>query len=97
MTYKETLDLYNQGLSPEEISISKDVSTQTVFNHLIKLRQDGFDIDLSSFITSSEAERITEAYRELKNPSALKPIFEHFNGEISYEKIKIALIQITQP
>jgi ATP-dependent DNA helicase RecQ len=95
-TYKETLDLYNQGLSPEEISISKDVSSQTVFNHLIKLRQDGFDIDLSSFITSSESESITEAYYELKKPAALKPIFEHFNGELSYEKIKIALIEITQ-
>jgi ATP-dependent DNA helicase RecQ len=95
-TYKETLELYNQGLSPEEISISKDVSIQTVFNHLIKLKQEGADIDLSGYVSSTETDKIVEIYHELKKPNALKPIFEHFGGTVSYEKIKIALIEITQ-
>jgi len=91
-TYEKTWQLIQDGLSVDEIAIAKDVSKQTVMNHFIKLKQGGKDVDLSSFINKTDVDRVKTEYEELNNPKALKPIFEHLKEEISYEKIKIALI-----
>ena len=63
-----------------------------MLNHLIKLKTDGKAVDLTQFITPTEIERVKKAYKELENPTALRPIFDHLKEEISYEKIKIALV-----
>lgn len=91
-TYDKTWQLIQQGLSVDEIALAKNVSTQTVMNHYIKLKQNGKDVDLSVFIDSIDVERVKNAFEDLNKPSALKPIFEHLKEEISYDKIKIALI-----
>ena len=36
-------------------------------------------------------EKVRKAKDELENPPALKPYFEHLNGEIEYFKIRLAL------
>jgi ATP-dependent DNA helicase RecQ len=90
-TYTETWELYKNGLSISEIAMTKSVSESTVFNHLVKLKTDGMEIDLKKFITNSEIETVNTAFEQLKKPETLKPIFEFLNGELSYDKIKIAL------
>ena len=91
-TYLETLNYYNDGLSVEEIAIAKQVTQQTVLNHLIKLKSDGKEVDLSQFISQEEIAQVKKANKELGNPTGLRPIFDHLKETITYEKIKIALV-----
>ena len=90
-TYKETLTLYNEGLSAEEIATNRKLGLSTIISHLAKLYLDGNAIDLSQFITQEEVDLIAKAKIELKNPTALKPYFDYFEEKISYEKIRIGL------
>ena len=91
-TYQETWKLFQDGLSVDEIAIAKEVSVQTVMAHFLKLKQDGKNIDLTQFISQTDVDRVKKAIKTLNNPKALKPIFEYLKEEISYDKIKIALI-----
>ena len=91
-TYDKTWQLIQDGLSVDEIALAKEVSKQTVMNHFIKLKQDRKAVDLSEFITESDVDRVKNAVKALDSPIGLKPIFEHLKEEVSYDKIKIALI-----
>ncbi|MFK8045362.1 MAG: DNA helicase RecQ [Crocinitomicaceae bacterium] len=90
-TYDETLMLFMQGLSVSEIAMHKDVAENTVINHLVKLKTDGKPIDLSGLVSKKEVELVQNIAAKLKEPVGLKPIYEALNGELDYEKIKLAL------
>ena len=90
-TYKETFVLYKQGLSTEAIAIKRNIGHSTVISHLAKLYLDGQAIDLSPFITQKEILKIQKAQSLLENNAALKPYFDFFEEQISYDKIRLAL------
>jgi len=90
-TYKETLELFKSGLSAEEIAIKRKLGVPTIISHLAKLYTDGHPIDLSEYINEDEISKIAEAKIKLESPSALKPYFDFFEEQISYDKIRIAL------
>jgi len=90
-TNKVTYQLYKEGLSIDEIAAKRNLKSTTIFSHLAKAYTDGKDIDIYKFVTKDEVEKIRNAKGELKNPPALKPYFEHFNGELAYFKIRLAL------
>ena len=90
-TYQETLELYQTGLSTDEISIKRKVSVTTVISHLAKLYSDGIAIDFSKFVTNEEVSMIKEAQVILEFPTALKPYFDYFEEKIAYDKIRISL------
>lgn len=89
-TYLKTLELYEKGLSLEEISFARELKVETVVAHLTKLFLDGKKIDLSKYISLEEINTIKALIPELGTDS-LKPFFEKLNGEMPYFKIKIAL------
>jgi len=90
-TQKETLALLQTGLSIEEISEKREISTSTVVTHLLKLYDEGENITLKNLINHSDIESIREAKKELDNPNALRPYFDFFEEAIDYNTIKIAL------
>jgi ATP-dependent DNA helicase RecQ len=90
-----TFDLYNEGLSIDEIAIKRNLKATTIFSHLAKLYSDGKAIDIYKFVTKEEVDKVRTAFTELSNPQALKPYFEYFNGEIEYFKIRLALTIIS--
>ncbi len=90
-TYLLTLELYEEGLSVYEIAGKREMNVKTVESHISYLYVHGFNIDVYQFVTPEEIEVIGKTVEELKNPEGLKPIYEHLNQEISYEKIKMAL------
>ena len=90
-TYKETLELYNNGLSVEEIAHKRKLGPSTILSHLAKLYVDGVDIDLDSFISKVEISQIAEAQIKLESPNTLKPYFDYFEEKIDYGKIRLAL------
>ncbi|MGZ9736151.1 DNA helicase RecQ [Flavobacterium sp. GNP002] len=93
-TYKETLELYKNGFSVEEIAQKRKLGLSTIMSHLAKLYVDGADIDLDSFISKEEVSQIAEAQIKLESPNALKPYFDYFEEKIDYGKIRLALAVI---
>jgi ATP-dependent DNA helicase RecQ len=90
-TYKETLALYKNGLSVEEIAQKRKLGLSTIMSHLAKLYVDGADIDLNPFISKEEVLQIAEAQIKLEFPNTLKPYFDYFEEKIDYGKIRLAL------
>jgi len=90
-TLKETLSLYKDGLSVEEIAKERGVAKNTIFTHLIKLYDEGEEVNLHQLIPISDLKSIEKAKKELENPSGLRTYYEHFEEAIPYETIKISL------
>nr|WP_314838789.1 DNA helicase RecQ [uncultured Flavobacterium sp.] len=90
-TYKETFDLYQQGLSVEEIAQKRKLGLSTIMSHLAKLFVDGKDIDLTPFISDDEVIEIAVAKTKLEAPSTLKPYFDYFEEKLDYGKIRLGL------
>ncbi|WMJ74452.1 DNA helicase RecQ [Cytophagaceae bacterium ABcell3] len=91
-TYVETFNLYKEGLSMEEIAKERNLNIITIASHLVYLYEKGHAINLKKYITQEEIEKIKKAVEATTgNYKEAKPIFEYFNGEINYDKIRIAL------
>jgi ATP-dependent DNA helicase RecQ len=93
-TYKETLELFESGLTVEEIALKRKLGVTTITSHLAKLYLDGHPIDLSIYITEDEISKIAKAKIKLESPNALKPYFEYFEEQMAYDKIRIGLALI---
>jgi ATP-dependent DNA helicase RecQ len=93
MTYAQTLELFKNGNSIEEIANLRNLSTGTIATHLVKLKSEGEDIDLKPLVDDWTYETVIKAANELgtKSTDGLKAIWEFLGGDIGYDKIKIAL------
>jgi len=90
-TYKETLLLFQSGISAAEIAAKRKLGIGTVMSHLAKLYLDGAAIDLYQFVSKEDVKLVAKAKIELKNPSALKPYYDHLEEKMAYDKIRLAL------
>ncbi|WP_281310029.1 DNA helicase RecQ [Flavobacterium flavigenum] len=90
-TYKTTLELFQKGVSVEEIAETRSLGISTIISHLAKLYLDGAAIDASQFISDKEVEQLQKARVELENPNALKPYYDHFEEKMGYDKIRFGL------
>ncbi|KPM48177.1 DNA helicase RecQ [Jiulongibacter sediminis] len=92
-TYEATFELYEQGLGAESIAEQRALSLNTILGHLIKLKEDGKEIDLKRFVSRKTYEKVVEAAQglSLKSTDPLKPLFEKLEGQVSYGEIKMAL------
>ncbi|MCP4443639.1 MAG: DNA helicase RecQ [Aureispira sp.] len=93
-TAKTSYELYKAGLSVEDIAERRGLTPTTIYSHFAKLYQDGESIDIYQFISKEEVAKILKAKGELDNAETLKPYYDHFNGDIDYFKIRLALTVI---
>jgi ATP-dependent DNA helicase RecQ len=93
MTYIETYDLYKAGYSMKVIGDKRNLNPVTILSHLVKLKEDGHDIDLKSLIDEKSYQVIIKAAGELsiRKADPLKPLFELLNEQYDYGQIKLAL------
>lgn len=90
-THKVTYELYKEGLSINEISEKRSLKPTTIFSHIAKLYTDGEPIDIYDFVDKNQVEAVKKAKTELEDPPALKPYFDHFNEQMDYSTIRLAL------
>lgn len=90
-TYQETLKMFQSGVTVEDIAARRKLGVPTVISHLAKLYSDGHPINLRAFITDQEIAKIAKAKIKLESPTALKPYFEFFEEQLSYDKIRVGL------
>ena len=90
-TYVVTQELFEQGLSPEEIAEKRNLNIVTIFSHLIHMYEKGAAIDLNQFISKKTFSKVEEAVLETNEREKAKVIFEHLEGSIEYQYIRIGL------
>lgn len=93
LTQAVSYQLYQDGYSVEEIAQQRSIAQSTVISHLIKMKEEGNDIDLKALIDPWDLNAIKDAIEEIgfKKGDGIKTIFEHFEGNMGYEKIRLSL------
>lgn len=92
-TFAETLNMYQRGMSIEEIAQERKLNQATILSHLVKLHEEGHDINLQDLIPTYEYNQIIAAAMRLnqKKTDPLKPLFEDLEGLYDYGKLRVAL------
>ena len=85
-------ELFQSGKMIKEISIMRDLSPQTIENHLFKAYKEGYTIVWEIFFNKQEEETILRARKEIDEPK-LKALKEAIDEEYSYTKIKAVLVK----
>ncbi|UTA66290.1 DNA helicase RecQ [Emticicia sp. 21SJ11W-3] len=91
-TFAATLDMYQKGMSVEEIAQERKLNQATILSHLVKLHEEGNDINLHDLLPAYEYNQIIAAAMRLniKKTDPLKPLFEDLEGLYDYGKLRIA-------
>ena len=89
-----TLDLYNEGLTPEEIAHQRGLQLVTIYSHLSQLFLDGKAVDIAQYVSSEIVAKVNQCFIENDKNTALKPIFEALDETIPYHQIRLALTLI---
>ncbi len=93
-TYLETFRMHQQGFSVEEIAANRELTTNTVLSHFAYLYEKGESIKIQKFVQKEEIQRIAEIIKTLEEPYRLKEIFDALSEEVSYGKIRLALLYL---
>lgn len=88
-TQLTTLQLYQQGLTLEEIAEKRGYTTRTILTHIAELIEMQQPIELNKFVTLETQQAIFEAIKVV-GAESLKTIREHLNEAYSYEDIQLA-------
>jgi len=89
-----TLDLYNRGLSIDEIAAERQLSPGSIASHLIQLSKGGYDIDLDGLlanaVTPPEQQEIEQAITAVGMPEGrLKAVFDALGGRYTYTQLAL--------
>jgi ATP-dependent DNA helicase RecQ len=87
-TAQVTLELWRNGKSIDEIAADRGVTASTIEGHLAQAIANGESIDPRSFYTAREEAEMSAAL-EGYTDEALKPVFDHLEGRVSYGKLRI--------
>lgn len=90
-THLVTYELIKDGLTPEQIATKRNLNPVTIYSHLATLYDQGKDIDLKRYISDQEQTLIFKAIDETGETEKLKPIFDHLDQNIPYDKLRLAL------
>jgi len=85
-----TLDLYQNGKSIEDICAIRGLAKSTVSGHLVALMNEGVKLDIDKLVTKEKQLEIIAAIEKV-GIEKCKPIKEILPEEISYEDIRFVL------
>lgn len=97
-SYFETLEYYQQGLSPYEIAIERGFTEGTIISHLTQAAEEGDLEEFDSGLPYARKNKIMQAIKE-QGTASLKSIKEALPEDYTYEEIKYGLIEylVKQP
>ncbi len=87
-THLQTLDFYQRGLDIVEIAIERSMRETTITDHLIKLMECGYQLNLDRIVPLDRQDSIDRAIK-IVGADRLNPIREHLGDSYSYEEIKL--------
>lgn len=77
----------------EGVAERRGLAYQTIVSHLVPFVEMG-EIDVHTFVSDGNIRRVTNYMADHPNETHLKPIFEYFDGEISYDDIRFVLASL---
>lgn len=95
-TQLQTLDLYQQGLDLSKIAIERKMRETTITDHLIKLLECGYELNLDRIVPPQKQTAIAKAIASV-GAERLNPIKEQLGDSYSYEEIKLVRAKKLQP
>jgi len=89
-----TLDLFNRGMSLDEIATERQLTTASIINHLVQLAKGGYDIDLETLlnelVTPTERAEIERGLTTVGvSDGRVKALFDHFAGKYNYAQLTL--------
>ncbi len=90
-TYQITYEMYQRGLSVEEIARKRQATPSTIYSHLAILYEQGFDIALEEMVSPAEVDKVLKSLRYLQEPYKLKDIYDYLGEQVPYHRIRLAL------
>ena len=94
-TRQQTLALYQQGLSVEEIAMERNLKPITILNHLTELAEAGEAIDIDRLVPPEHYDVIVDALEQVGD-DLLRPVKDFLGDEYSYEEIRLVRAAIRQ-
>jgi ATP-dependent DNA helicase RecQ len=91
-----TLQYYQDGLSVEEIARKRSLKVSTIYEHLAKLIEAGYGIDINQLVSQNKQEYILLAIDKIGDQS-LKTLKENLGDNYSYEEIKLVVAWQRRP
>lgn len=88
-TFRDTLKLYQEGKSIEEIAALRAFAVSTIESHLLKWIQLG-DLEAKEFISESDM-KIIQAYIKNNTVNSLTELKNHFEDKYSYFQLRICM------
>jgi ATP-dependent DNA helicase RecQ len=87
-TQLETLDFYQRGMSITDIAEKRSMRESTIFDHLLKLMECGYDVKIDRIVSQEKTIAIEQAINTVGS-ERLTPIKVHLGDDYSFEEIKI--------
>ena len=87
-THLQTLDFYQQGLDITEIAVERRMRETTIIEHLIKLMECSYEVNLDRIVSLDRQGSIEQAINQV-GAARLNPIRAHLGDDYSYEEIKL--------
>ena len=84
-----SLNLFQQGLTVEEIALQRNLKPSTIYGHLAELWEMGETVDIDKLVSPERQRTILQAMEEIGAVEMLKPIYEYLEEEYSYGEIRI--------
>lgn len=89
-THFQTLRLYQEGLSPEEIASRRSIRLRTIYEHLAALLEVGQPIHLDGLVPPERQTVIWQAIEETQS-FRLRHLREHLGDAYGYDEIRLVL------
>ena len=89
-TYQVTLLMFQEGHTPEQISEMRNLTQNTIYNHLARLIENN-KIEIHQVVAPNIETQILRAIETVGSAARLTPIKEELPEEISYEQIKCVI------
>ncbi|WP_034257001.1 DNA helicase RecQ [Adhaeribacter aquaticus] len=90
-THLITYEAYKRGLSLEAIATERKLNLVTVYSHMATLYEQGYDIDISRYISKKEYLAIEPVIAKWGADAKLKDIYEALGEQVDYQKIRLAI------
>ena len=88
-TKRLSLVLYNSGMSPKEIATKRELTVQTIENHLLNFVKEG-EVQVSDFVSEEKKDMILLKAQQIGSKK-LSDLKEALSAEFTYTEIRFAL------
>jgi ATP-dependent DNA helicase RecQ len=92
LTQLVTFDLYNKGLSIDEMAQTRNLTPNTIIEHLCYLIDKGLKVEIKKFVSAAKKKEIIEAIKKT-GPGKLSPIKELLGETADWNEIKLVLAE----